>query len=218
MTFTSDLHKPGSRSPIAHNVLLLVEGYDTFAIVMQLLRATGTERSIELRNAGGTDDLVKSLRLLPSLSGFAQVVALGVIRDCEANPNGAFESVQNALRSSGIPIPAVPREFASGNPQTGVYLLPDNDTPGMLETLLWRAISDHPSVPCIDDFLSCVTQKTGQPLANIDKSRVYAYIAAREQPQLLPGQAARAGFFPWDNPTFDDLKVFLRTLASKGTP
>jgi hypothetical protein len=75
-------------------------------------------------------------------------------------------------------------------------LFPDSQTPGMLETLLWRSLSGDPRLPCIDDFLECLRQATGLPIRREEKSRVYAYISGREEPWLQIGQASRAGYFP----------------------
>ena len=81
MTFAPDLHLPDSRSPITHNALLVVEGYDTFRSCLALLRDLALEDKIELRNAGSISNLPKYMRALPNIPGFENVVSLGVIRD-----------------------------------------------------------------------------------------------------------------------------------------
>lgn len=90
--------------------------------------------------------------------------------------------------------------------------MPDAATPGMLETLLWRALAADPLVPCVDQFLACIRQQAGQPHPREEKSRIYSYIAARDQPWLLLGQAARAGYFPWSSPVFAEIKRFVQGL------
>jgi len=93
-----------------------------------------------------------------------------------------------------------------------ISLLPDSNTPGMLETLCWRSLAGNPLLPCVEEYIKCVTSATHQALAHEDKSRLYAYIAGKDQPWLLLGQAAHAGYFPWASPEFDQLKAFVYGL------
>jgi hypothetical protein len=84
----------------------------------------------------------------------------------------------------------------------------------MLETLCWRALARDPRFPCVEEYLDCVRRQTGQPLAHEDKSRIYAYIAGREEPWLLLGQAARARYFPWASAVFDEIKAVVQGLVA----
>jgi hypothetical protein len=60
-----------------------------------------------------------------------------------------------------------------------------------------------------------VKQRSGQTVKHPEKSRVYAYIAAQEEPWCLLGMAARARYFPWASAEFDQLKAFLQDLIKK---
>jgi hypothetical protein len=216
MSNGGEVSTAGSREPIRYPTVLVVEGRDTFGFFLALLRELGLHNQVEVRNAGGITDLPAYLRTLTAISGFDAVTSLGVARDSEADPAAAFREVCSALRHASLPVPpaALQPSPPPDLPCVWALLLPDEASPGMLETLCWRALASHPLVPCIDELLACVLRQTGQPVKNPDKSRIYAYIAAREEPWFLLGQAARSGYLPWASSAFDQVKKFVQDLAA----
>ncbi len=44
------------------------------------------------------------------------------------------------------------------------------------------------------------------------KARVHAWLASQIEPDKRLGEAAKAGYWPWDSPGFDRLKQFLQAL------
>lgn len=214
MSNGGDVSQPGSRAPFHYSTLLVVEGRDMFGFFLALLKELGLFNRIEVRNGGGIPDLYDYLAVLPNISGFDAVTSLGVVCDCEADPTLAFRDLCQALRRAGLPVPTAALQPAGGSPppRVQVALLPDAATPGMLETLLWRSLAADPLVACVDQFLDCVRQQTGRSHPREEKSRIYSYIAAREQPWLLLGQAAHARYFPWSSPVFSEIKAFLQGL------
>jgi hypothetical protein len=214
MSNGGDVSQPGSREPIHYDTVLVVEGRDMFGFFFALLRELGLAKQIEVRNGGGVPDLYDYLAVLPNVSDFDKVTSLGVACDTETDPGAAFSGLCGALGRAGLSVPAAVLQPTATPPvpRVTVALLPDASTPGMLETLLWRSLGTDPRVPRVSEYLGCVRRQTGQPLPHEEKSRIHAYIAGREQPWLLLGQAARANFFPWSSPAFDELKGFLRGL------
>ncbi len=210
------LSDPKSRAPITHETLLVVEGRDAFGFFLGLLTELKLDQRIEIRNAGGVTDLPDFLLALSAVSGFGAVKSLGVVQDSESDPAAAFAGVCSALRGANLPIPAAPLQPTAPppDPRVTVTLLAEPNTPGMLETLCWQALGGDQRLPCIDEYLNCIAKQTGQPVQRPEKSRVYAYIAAREEPWLLLGTAARAGYFPWASSAFDAIKLFLQGLIA----
>ena len=82
----------------------------------------------------------------------------------------------------------------------------------MLETLCLRAISSDPALLCVEKYFACVDQHGLTLPTNMDKARIHAFLASRPAPDLLVGQAAHKSYWLWDNPVWDDLKGFLRSL------
>lgn len=218
MSNGGDVSKPGSRAPIHLGNVLVVEGLDMYRFFLALLRELGLKNQIEVRNGGGIPDLYKYLAVLPLVSDFDKVSSLGVVCDTETDPSAAFNNLRNALQQAGLSVPATVLQptSLSSRPCITVALLPDAATPGMLESLLWRSLRAEadPRISCVEQYLDCIRQQTGNPLAHEEKSRLHAYIAGREQPWLLLGQAAHANYFPWTSPVFDEIEGFVRSLVA----
>ncbi len=214
MSNGGELFHAGTRLPIAHAKVLVVEGRDIFGFALALLRELQLDGQIEVRNGGGLPAFNDYFQDLALVSGFAGATSLGVIRDCEGDPQAAFQQTCAGLQRAGLSVPTAPLQptMSPPAPIVNVMLLPDAQTPGMLESLLWRSLVGDVRLPCVDDFLDCIGRVTGQPVRREDKSRVFAYIASRDEPWFQIGQAANAGYFPWTSSVFADLTQFLRSL------
>jgi hypothetical protein len=206
------LQKAHSRSPISYSKVLVVEGMTPFQFFKALLRHIGLLNVIEIRNFGGVTDFSVFLEALVATPGFDNVESLGVVRDAEEDANGAFASVCDSLRRAGLDEPARPLAITTGKPNVSVFILPDCVTPGMIETLCMQAVEEDPSIPCIEAYMECIARELSEIPSPIDKARVQAFLASRERPGLQLGEAAHAGYLPWDKPAFDQLKQFLRAL------
>lgn len=84
----------------------------------------------------------------------------------------------------------------------------------MIETLCVEAIRNDAVFPCIEEFFDCAEQQGATPPKDIRRAKnlAQAYLATRDEAQMYPGIAAYRGYWPWDDPVFDQLKQFLRTL------
>lgn len=210
--YAHDLHRSQPKSPITSSRVVVVEGHDTFQFLKALLKQLNLLNEIEIRNYGGINDLGVYLETLKSIDGFEKVNSLGIIRDAEKSAKEAFDSVCKYLKNSAFEVPARPATTAKGTPKVSVFILPDCVNPGMLETLCLQAVKDDPVVPCVDQYFKCLQQE-GWPMPdNITKARMRTFLASRKRPNLLLGQAAHEGYWPWENPIFDILKNFLRAI------
>jgi hypothetical protein len=199
--------------PITLPKLLLVEGATPMHFFEAFLQHLGIASEIEIRNYGGINDLTTFLRFLTASGSFRRLVtSLGVVRDAEADAAAAFGSVTAAFAAVGLTSARMPPI------RTSVFILPDNRSPGMIETLGMEAVKAEPSLAgayaCVEEFFACLKRTLVDlpdplPLA---KNHAQAYLATRKEVQLYPGLAAYKGSWPWDNPTFDPLKQFLLAL------
>ncbi|MFQ5793994.1 MAG: DUF3226 domain-containing protein [Candidatus Bipolaricaulia bacterium] len=157
-------------------------------------------------------DLAPYLETLIITSGFDDVTSLGIVRDAEEDATTAFRSVCGSLGRARLSVPKQPMVVAGSNPKVSVFILPDCSNSGMLETLCLQTISNDPIMSCIDQYFQCVQNQTGDSPGNLPKAKVHAFLASRPTPGLLLGQASHAGYWAWENPIFDDIKQFLKTL------
>jgi len=68
-------------------------------------------------------------------------------------------------------------------------------------------------MPCVDRFFHCLTDEGCPQPQNTSKARVQAFLASRERPGLLLGQAAAKGYWPWDSEAFEEVKDFLAQIV-----
>jgi hypothetical protein len=203
------LEWPGS---IEERHLLIVEGIDDALFCEAFIRRLNLS-AIEIWPIGGKTNLKRNLGLLKKLSGFAGVIALGIIRDADDNPSGAFKSVCQALRECNLPMPGGPGLRSDGVPVVRVMILPDAESPGNLESLCLRAISDDPVLGCVSRYFECLDD-LGISTGEIDKARVQVYLASMEKPDRRLGESALADCWPLDNPAFDSMLQFLLSVGN----
>jgi hypothetical protein len=200
---------------IKQSRLLVVEGVDELNFFQSLIRHTGIS-GIQVLPIGGKAKLQDKLKLLKSSPNFEAVMTIGVVRDSDNDPESAFKSVRSALRNAGLSVPKRVLTFSDGDPRIMVMVMPPNKegTNHMLEDLCLEAVKDDPAMRCVDQYIECLKE---QNITHTDnrtaKARLHAFLASQREPDLRLGEAAQAGYWPWDQPTFDPVKGFLRQLA-----
>jgi hypothetical protein len=193
--------------PVALEKVLLVEGETPAHFFEGFALHLGLANLIEIRSYGGISQLATFLRTLASTSEFrAMVKSLGIVRDAETDANGALQSVKAAIAAASLP----------GHIATSIFILPDNSAKGMIETLCLRSVQSTTVYQCVTEFITCA-ERAGAPLPAADdpvrdKVCLQVYLAARFEPQMMPGLAAYRGVYPFDDTTFDALGGFLRSL------
>ena len=167
---------------------------------------------IQVEQYGGKQGLKSYLRTLLVRPGYLDVVSLGITRDADNSAQSAFQSVCNSLNRASLPVPSQPREIVGDNPQVSVMILPDSQNTGMLEDLCLAAVETDPVLQCVDEYFDCVYRTVGREPNNQAKARVHAWLSSQIEPDKRLGEAAKAGYWPWNSPEFDSLKQFLQAL------
>ncbi len=155
---------------ITHTKQLLVEGRDAVAFFGALLKHLGLSE-VQIQNFGGISELRPFLKALRNEPGFwGKVSSLGVIRDAENNPQGAFQSVRDSLLAANLPAPAETIVSTGAAPQVSALILPDAVTPGMLESLCLAAVENDPAIQCVDEYFNCLKQQMAVSPSNLTKA------------------------------------------------
>jgi hypothetical protein len=191
---------------IRHPRLLVVEGRDEqlfFEAFLQYLRIT----EVQVLPIGGKTQLRPNLKALRNTPGFTNVELLGVIRDADDNAKGAWESVRDAVRDAGLAVPRRQSAPVGTSPQVTALILPGEDKRGALEDLCLRAVATDPAMACVEDFFQCLRRRPAP------KASVQVFLASRSKPGLRLGEAAQAGYWPWNAPTFERLRRFLQLFG-----
>jgi len=172
--------------------------------------------NIVVWNLRGKTEYKVRLKALKQTPGFEQnVVSLGIVRDADDNANAALQSVQGALRGVDLPAPKQPLRPASGTPRVTIMILPGEGKPGMLEDLCLEAVEAEPAMTCVMDYFECLGQKELSLPRNLTKAKVQVFLGSRGKVALRVGEAAQAGYWPFDSQVFEKVKCFIREVSSK---
>jgi hypothetical protein len=191
--------------------LLIGEGkeeVDFFTAFLAHLNIT----NVQVEQYGGKQGLPRYLSTLVVRPGYLDVVSLGITRDADNSAQGAFQSVCNSLHRVSLSVPNQPGEIVGDSPQVSVMILPHGQEKGMLEDLCLAAVKTDPVLQCVDEYFDCVYRTVGREPNNMAKARVHAWLSSQIEPDKRLGEAAKAGYLPWDSPGFDSLKQFLQAL------
>lgn len=200
---------PGPEGVLQKPVVLVVEGKDDERFFSAFFKHLGLEHRIEVVESKGKDKLPAVLRTLKTNPGFSQVHHLVIVRDADEDSGAAFQSVQNALEHAKLPKPKHPSESTIGtNPVVTVIILPICKKVGALEDICLESVIDDPALPCVESYFECLRAQ-GLPLPKqLSKAKAHAFLASREKPDLRLGEAAEAGYWPWDKEAFGEIRQF----------
>lgn len=208
-----------SRSEIKTSKFLIVEGNDDRNFFQALVRRLSIG-DVGIEPYDGKDNLRSYLSGLVVRRGFEKVRSLGIVQDANGSAGSAFQRVQDCLDKENLPVPLAPAKRYEATdhetngrkpPAISVFVLPDCENPGSLETLLYKTL-DREIDQCITNFLKCAESVIGDEPKNETKARVFAYLATREKPRHSVGMAAKQGVWDFDHPAFCGLKDFVRGL------
>ena len=190
---------------------LLVEGNDQRNFFEALIRHLSLS-DIQLQDYGGGDELRVFLPAFVKAPSFDSITSLGIVRDAEESAQSAFQSVQGSLGKVNLPVPANAEKRQSGKPDISVLILPDNNSTGMLESLLCRTFKGSEVDRCIDDFFTCAKSSPNTSITNPDKARAFAFLTTKPNPHHSVGIAAHQGVWNLNHEAFDGVRDFLQAL------
>ena len=215
----------GDPIQIGSDLLLVHEGKGDLNVLGALMRHAGIEgfQTLPLNGQQKIRGFFKALGASPHFKAAVPdyghpVRSLAIVLDAEQDVTATFRRVCDALSSAGLPAPAALGESSAGSPRVGVFLVPDNQSAGKIETLCLRSVEDDPAWSCLDVFFDCVRQRGGALPENIDKARAQAFLSTRPQPDRSVGHAALEGYWRFESPAFASLIAFLRELATPLAP
>ena len=93
----------------------------------------------------------------------------------------------------------------------GVWILPNNRDPGMLETLCLQSVEGSPLVECVAQFHECARRVSADRIEIEPKAKLQAFVSMHRGVRLL-GEAADKGVWDWGSECFAGLRTFLVDL------
>lgn len=205
--------EPGVKFSISEPSVLVVEGDEDKVFFEAFIRRLNL-RSIQVMGIGGKSLIRPHLRTLKIAPGHDQLSSLGIIRDADTDPQAAFRSVCDALKYAGFSAPKSPEKFIGTKPRIGVMILPGKDRGGMLESICLESVRKDPAMQCVEQYFNCLKDNHVPNTKNIFKAKTHAFLASRKEPDKRLGEAALAGYWPFDSPAFDEVKKFVGLLVN----
>ena len=203
--------------------ILLVEGKDEVQFFEALFKAKKIQ-NVQIIDCGGIYKFKTDFPTLKNTSEFNKVTLLAIIQDANnKGPQRRFESICYTLKNNNLPVPdkmasLTSEEPTPRKPQVGIFILPDCQNKGMLETLCLSIVESKDIKKCIDDFMDCMVKNLDSKPKKTDKdkklkespkARTRAYLSAMKEDTSSLGVAAQKGYWNFDS---DKLKLLLDFL------
>lgn len=211
----------GKKKEIESSSLLMVEGKDEGNFFKALFSVLGITH-VQIEDIGGKDRFDAAIRAFSKMQGFDEITNLGFVRDAENTPaSAAFMSICSSLQHIDVQPPsAVGRVERIANRKIGIFIMPNNSNPGMLETICLDSIQQNTLytdyILPYTDYLATDIYKDNIQF-NKEKSEVQIYLASKLPLVNSLGLGAINGHWDFNHPVFDDIKHFLQDLFS-GSP
>jgi hypothetical protein len=190
-----------------------VEGKDEVSFYSAIREYLGLV-DIEIRSFEGVNNLRPTLEAIRGVEGFDRLAGLAIVRDAEGNGGAAVQSVRDALGANGFASPEHGLERVGTSPAVMFLINPHESLDGRFEDVCAESVRDTPVMRCVEEYMACLRGLGGGMPSKEWKTRIHAYIAAQNQPQVSLGIAARYGYFPFGHTAFNSTRRLFELLAA----
>ncbi len=193
---------------------------------VRILKLTGPRfapTEVHVKVLDGIDDVLASI---PVECKGSDVECVAAILDADANMQHQWERVKGRLKESGcaaVPDTAPKEGLILQIPdglRVGVWVMPDNRMPGILEDFALSLVPDNdPVLPLAKEFLESIPSDT-RPFASAHFSKVliHVWLAIKEKPGKPLGLAIQYGYLHADKSECQPFTNWLCSgLASSST-
>lgn len=201
---------------------LLVEGNDDEHVLYSLLTYYQVPERFKIRNKQGVDKLLETLDVELKRSGLER---LGIMVDADRDLLARWQSLRSILGASGYHVPLTPDLNGTiikqiDQPTVGIWVMPDNTLPGMLEDFASFLIpADDGLWPLAESVVQqVITTKRLFPESHLMKARIHSWLAWQEEPGTPLGLAITRRYLDADASHARQLIAWIRQLFELETP
>ena len=199
--------------------VLLVEGRNDEHVISHLWCShNGYEGELpfKVKDKQGYSELLKAIK---SEVKAPDRKVLGIIVDANDSPGSRWDAVIKNLEKEGIEPPRSPNKTGTiipgtvRSPRIGIWLMPNNASPGELEDFIAEMIPDgDPVWPLSERYIENIPEKARKfTQKKTPRAKVHAWLAARKKPGQM-GQAIRAKDLDTSGPLSTAFVDWLRQL------
>lgn len=180
---------------------------------------------IKLEKKEGYTNILKAIPLEIKSADSEGLEILGIIIDADNNSDDRWKAVRNRLSQAGyknLPVKPsqvgtiIPSDDDNDLPRVGIWLMPDNSTAGMLETLISLLVPDGASNVLWQYAEQSVDYVYNNHKAFSEarkpKAILHTWLAWQKKPGLPINTAIIAGYLNTNHPTLDDFTAWFKDL------
>lgn len=178
--------RPSGASP---EHLLIVEGQDDLHVLWHLRERHASAPSFCIEDKGNDRELLASI--VPEVR-VEDRKALGILIDANDNLRSRWDAISGRLDRLGIGTPAIPDPTGTiidtpGRPRVGIWLMPNNQSPGELEDFIRPMIpANDPIWPLSNRYVDGIPKadrKFGE--GKILRAKIHSWLAVRKEPRPM---------------------------------
>lgn len=202
---------------MADKNILLVEGKDDEHVLYALFVHYQLPETFAVKNKQGVNNLLETLEVELLAS---ELERLGIVIDADADLAGRWQALVAILQRLGYQnMPSKPDPdgtiiLQTGKPMVGIWLMPDNSIPGILEDFISFLVPSGDSLwsraeRCVDEIPK---PERLFSVGNTIKAHLYTWLAWQHDPGTPLGLAITKRYLIADSPHAVKLITWIRTL------
>lgn len=191
--------------------VLMVEGVDDEYVVKHICGERNLGSIDRIRNCKGKDPLLDDIAVQLKES---DIFAVGVLLDADTDLQARWQAVRHRLQQAGYgSVPVAPDIVGTviaapaGTllPRVGIWLMPDNQVPGILEDFLRFLVPENdPLFAHVEHSIDTIPPIHSRfDDLKKPKARIHTWLAWQEEPGKPFGQAITARYLDPDLPAAD---------------
>lgn len=203
------------------DVYLLVEGKNDVHVIENLCVQHQIAGMFSIKTPGKEEGIEALLRGLRDRFKTETLQTIGIVVDADRDLPARWQSVRDRLRAVGyLDVPNYPLaegwiSSTQGLPRAGVWIMPDNQMPGMLEDFLARLIPlDDRLRPKSEEVLVEIEEAglNRYSLVHHPKALIHTWLAWQETPGMQLSLAITARVLSHDSPLALTFVAWLKRL------
>ena len=202
---------------MADTLVLLVEGKNDRYVLEHLFAHHKIPNAISIKECSGVDNLFERLPVQLKSSGLQR---LGVVLDANASLASRWEALRGIFSNAGYSsMPAQPEIFGTvlveqDRPKLGIWLMPNNTLPGMLEDFVQYLVPNDDTLwKLAEEALQKIPKEEQRFIdAHRIKAHIHTWLAWQEQPGTPMGLAITKRYLDAQAPSAQQFIAWIRRL------
>ena len=203
-----------------HPRKLLVEGNDDQHVVWAICQQFTIPETFDVVDSKGITKLVSDIAVRAKQAG---VQSLGILADTDDNEHGnRWKQITDKLKGLNYSIPESPNPLgtiipspAPNRPRVGIWLMPDNQAPGMIEDFIRFLVpTGDESLALAEETITTLEDRSLQRYIpnHRAKALIHTWLAWQENPGTPLGQAITKRYLTTDTNLCQQFADWLRRL------